>query len=188
MCVSTGCFSKYPHLHICLHIPACVCVCGGHVSDYVQVCESVCVTSGRVPGQKGHRGNKSVEQLPAAGPNVIHRNLCPSCHPSFSMGACRGPASANTCTFTSTDTHMCCLAGHSHVWSSLQQAKEVKGHVETHAEHVWVQIKHQPLGLKPEAAAEGPKTVAQFYNYNEIVRFCTWLQLGKYTWWLADDV
>lgn len=43
---------------------------------------------------------------------------------------------------------MLCLAGHSHVWSSVQQAKEVKGHLGTYAEDVWVQIKCKSLWLE----------------------------------------
>lgn len=132
------------------HPCMCVCVCGVMCLTMCR-CAKVCVCvwhQGECRVRRVTEKQKHGAAPAAAGPNVIHRDLWPYHHPFFSMGACRGPTSANTCIFTHTDTHMLCLAGHSHVWSSVQQAKEVKGHLGTYAEDVWVQIKCKPLWLK----------------------------------------
>lgn len=60
MCLQGALANNQIYIYACTSLHVCVCM-RGHVSDYVQVCESVCVclTSGRVPGQKGHRETKA---------------------------------------------------------------------------------------------------------------------------------
>lgn len=134
-------FSTDPRLRICLCILLCACVCmRGHVSAYLQVCERGCVCECH-RGEcriRGSEGNNGVEQLPAAGPNVIQPLPSP----------CLFFRSVPWCCSCWSRTHTHAHA-HTHASQPDQQIakkkkREVKGHMRTCAEHAQSQKEKQP--------------------------------------------
>lgn len=63
MCLQGALANNQIYIYACTSLHVCVCM-RGHVSDYVQVCESVCVFDIRASaGSEGSQRNKSMEQL-----------------------------------------------------------------------------------------------------------------------------
>lgn len=132
--VSVVCISQYPHLHICRCMLMCVYVCAVMcltACRCVWVCVCVrhrgeCRVAEVREGQKdGAAPSCRAKRHPATPPFSPIPLLCQWERAAVLLLLTHAHLHTHICT----DTHMSRPAVHSHVYSSLQQAKGVKGHM-----------------------------------------------------------